>query len=60
MEMRLPQDFKDFLQLLNVKQVEYLLDGVSTNIISLADLRVNKQAAGRLKDLNDLENLPQP
>jgi len=34
------------------------LDGVETHIISLADLRVNKQATGRLKDLNDLENLP--
>jgi hypothetical protein len=149
MEMRLPQDFKDFLQLLNANRVEYLLvggyavgyhgypratgdmdiwvaatpenesrlaealtafgfsqeaiaseftlsenkvirmgvppmridlltsasgvrfsdcsardlvrnlDGVDVRIISLADLRANKQAAGRLKDLNDLENLPQ-
>lgn len=149
MEMRLPQDFKEFLQLLNLNQVEYLLvggyavgyhgypratgdmdiwlaatqenesrlaralvafgfspetvarefslrekqvirmgvppvridlltnasgvnfgdcsqralvrplDGVETPIISLADLRVNKKAAGRLKDLSDLENLPE-
>lgn len=35
-----------------------VLDGVEVRIISLADLRANKQAAGRLKDLNDLENLP--
>jgi hypothetical protein len=35
-----------------------ILDGVEVRIISLADLRANKQAAGRLKDLNDLENLP--
>jgi hypothetical protein len=34
------------------------LDGVSVPVISLADLKVNKRAAGRHKDLNDLENLP--
>lgn len=33
------------------------LDGVVVNFISLADLKVNKQAAGRTKDLNDLEHL---
>jgi len=33
------------------------LDGVSVNLISLADLKVNKKAAGRHKDLDDLENL---
>jgi len=27
MEMRLPQDFKEFLQLINSNQVEYLLVG---------------------------------
>jgi hypothetical protein len=27
-------------------------------VISLADLKVNKRAAGRYKDLADLENLP--
>lgn len=145
MEMRLPQDFKDFLQLLNANGVEYMLvggyavgyhgypratgdmdvwvvatpenesklvefgfsretiarefslcakkvirmgvppvridllttlsgvdfnecsqrrlkrplDGVETQIISLTDLRANKRAAGRPKDLNDLNNLPQ-
>ena len=41
------EDFKEFSELLNVNQV------------SLADLRANKKAAGRLKDLNDLENLPE-
>jgi len=35
-----------------------VLDGVETPIISLQDLRLNKQACGRLKDLSDLENLP--
>jgi hypothetical protein len=35
-----------------------VLDGVSVNIISLAQLKVNKRAAGRHKDLDDLDNLP--
>ena len=34
------------------------LDGVEISIISLSDLKTNKRAAGRLKDLADLENLP--
>ncbi|MDG2617304.1 hypothetical protein HPC62_14600 [Thermoleptolyngbya sichuanensis A183] len=34
-----------------------VLDGVEVKIISLKDLKRNKQASGRLKDLNDLENL---
>ena len=34
------------------------LDGVEISIISLPDLKANKKAAGRLKDLADLENLP--
>ncbi len=29
-------------------------------VIGLADLRANKAASGRPKDLDDLENLPQP
>lgn len=33
------------------------LDGVPTNLISLRDLKINKEASGRLKDLSDLENL---
>ena len=33
-------------------------DGVTTNIIDLPHLKTNKKAAGRLKDLADLENLP--
>lgn len=35
-----------------------VLDGVSVNIINLDSLKVNKKASGRLKDLNDLDNLP--
>lgn len=34
------------------------LDGVEVSIISLADLKANKQASGRYKDLMDLEELP--
>ena len=34
------------------------LDGIEVNIINLPHLKTNKKAAGRLKDLADLENLP--
>lgn len=34
------------------------MDGVQVNLISLPHLKANKKASGRLKDLNDLENLP--
>lgn len=34
------------------------LDGIEVYLISLGDLKENKQASGRYKDLNDLENLP--
>jgi Nucleotidyl transferase of unknown function (DUF2204) len=33
------------------------LDGIEINVISLADLRVNKLATGRLQDLNDIKKL---
>lgn len=32
--------------------------GVEVNLISLEDLKTNKAASGRYKDLNDLEHLP--
>lgn len=35
------------------------IGGVMVPVISLMDLRINKQASGRLKDLADLENLPE-
>jgi predicted nucleotidyltransferase len=35
-----------------------VLDEVEVNIISLRHLKLNKKAAGRHKDLDDLENLP--
>ena len=34
------------------------LDEVEVNLISLKHLKANKKAAGRLKDLTDLEYLP--
>ncbi len=34
------------------------LDGVSVSLISLEDLKGNKKASGRHKDLDDLEHLP--
>jgi len=35
-----------------------LLEDVRVNLINLEDLKANKRAAGRYKDLDDLENLP--
>ena len=35
-----------------------VLDEVEVNLIDLGHLKANKKAAGRYKDLNDLENLP--
>jgi hypothetical protein len=34
------------------------IDDVPVNLINLRHLKINKQASGRAKDLNDLENLP--
>jgi hypothetical protein len=42
------------------RRVEAELDGVRTPFISLADLKINKRASGRDKDLLDLKNLPEP
>lgn len=36
-----------------------VLDGVPVRLISLDDLRRNKRASGRYKDLDDLEHLPE-
>lgn len=35
-----------------------VVDDVEISVIGLQHLRKNKQASGRLKDLNDLQNLP--
>jgi predicted nucleotidyltransferase len=39
-------------------KVEDYFDGIKVKIISLENLKKNKKAASRYKDLNDLENLP--
>jgi hypothetical protein len=40
------------------RAVEFDIDGLPVPVISLADLKANKKAAGRHKDLADLDNLP--
>lgn len=42
-----------------VERVLGLIDATEVSLIGLRLLKVNKQASGRFKDLNDLENLPQ-
>jgi hypothetical protein len=39
-------------------RIDAVIDGVPVAVIDLASLRRNKLAAGRNKDLDDLENLP--
>lgn len=41
------------------RRVSVEIDGIEVNLISLADLRTNKLASGRYKDLDDLEHLPE-
>ena len=40
------------------ERVTDVIDGVEVNIIDLENLKANKKASGRAKDMNDLENLP--
>ncbi len=40
------------------RRVLATLDGIPVSIINADDLKRNKRAAGRPKDMNDLENLP--
>ena len=40
------------------RRVQVEMDGVPTNMIALEDLKQNKRASGRNKDLADLDNLP--
>ena len=40
------------------RRVSDTIDGVPLSIISLDDLKTNKLASGRHRDLNDLEQLP--
>jgi hypothetical protein len=39
-------------------RIDATIDGVEVSLIDLANLKKNKQASGRLKDLADLEELP--
>jgi hypothetical protein len=39
-------------------RLEARLDDVEVSLIGLSDLKVNKKASGRSKDISDLENLP--
>lgn len=41
------------------RRVETTIDGEPVKLISLLDLRINKRASGRNKDLADLDNLPE-
>jgi predicted nucleotidyltransferase len=41
-----------------VRRVETTIEGVPVKIICLMDLKTNKRASGRNKDLADLDNLP--
>ena len=47
-------DFTECFENKLIVQIEEL----EVNLINLQDLKVNKRASGRLKDLLDLENLP--
>jgi hypothetical protein len=40
------------------RRVETMIDGVPAKLIGLMDLKTNKRASGRNKDLADLDNLP--
>lgn len=40
------------------RRVVDIIDGIEVNIISLEDLKRNKQSSGRLKDQDDVQNLP--
>ena len=40
------------------RRIRQVIDGVEVTIIHPDDLKQNKKASGRSKDLNDLENLP--
>ena len=47
----------NFKECFNQKIVDDI-DGIEVNIINLEQLKINKKASGRHKDLDDLENLP--
>ena len=47
----------DFEECFQQKIVDEI-DGIEVNIIGLKQLKINKKASGRHKDLDDFENLP--
>ncbi len=48
-------DFDDCYE----RRIDDVVDGVDVKLINLMDLRQNKKASGRLKDLSDLQHLPE-
>ncbi len=40
------------------RRLDAVIDGIPVKLIRLSDLKINKQASGRTKDLADLEYLP--
>jgi predicted nucleotidyltransferase len=40
------------------RRVDAMIDGTAVHVLGLEDLRTNKKAAGRAKDLADLDDLP--
>lgn len=47
----------DFKECFSNREV-FEIDGIPINFISLDDLKKNKRAAGRFRDMEDLEHLP--
>ncbi len=47
----------DFAECYQARVTE-VIDGINVSIINLADLKKNKKASGRFRDLDDLERLP--
>jgi predicted nucleotidyltransferase len=47
----------DFAECYQARLTE-AIDGITVNIINLTDLKKNKKASGRHRDLDDLERLP--
>jgi predicted nucleotidyltransferase len=56
-EIMLDIDGVEFTKCFKQKIIAYI-DGIRVNIISLSDLKINKKASGRHKDLADLDYLP--
>lgn len=57
--MKLPQDFREFLELFNSRSIEYMVVGsyALAYFGGRNDYIVNKRAVGRAKDLADIEAL---